>query len=175
MFIPVFLIACGNKQADPEAPVDEPAEVPADEIAPEADPAADAPADGAEAPTDCAEGTAIYQHRSAPLRAPTDDMAWIFTVHDTGYWSVTARAGEQAGCLSADELASFQGSLAEADIAAPELEPGMARCMAMPTSTHTVTVGEKTATWQGPCGSNNPSESLNALIDSVAAVSHGRE
>ena len=178
MFLPVFLIACGNKQADPEVPVEEPADTPAEEAPVDGAPAEGAPAEGAPAEgaaADCAEGAVIYQHSSAPLQGPRDARVWALAVHDTGYWLNTTPEGEKTGCLAADELAGFQTALTEADIAAPPLEPGMARCMAMPHMEQTVTVGEASATWQSPCGMSNPTESLSALISSIDAMSHGRQ
>ncbi|MFT5681677.1 MAG: hypothetical protein ACI8RZ_002583 [Myxococcota bacterium] len=166
MFIPALIIACGGKQTETEAPLTELVAA-----STEAVPAADA----APAAVDCAEGTAIYQQDNTPLRAPDDAaMQWNLTIHDTGYWQNTAPNGEKIGCLSADELSGFEEALAAAQIAAPPLDAGMARCMAMPMSEYTVTVGEQSATWKGPCGMNNPSESLSALMGSIEALSYGR-
>ena len=172
MFIPTFLIACGGKQAEPEVPVDEPAAP--TEMAP-AEVAPDAPAEAAAAPGDCSPGAVLYHQVNDPLRAPGGDMTWSLSVHDTGYWSNTAPSGETTGCLSADELAGLQTDIAAAEIAAPELGPGMARCMAMPTSEFTVSIGEQTATWKGPCGMSNPTASLDALMKSIGAISYARQ
>ena len=102
-------------------------------------------------------------------------MQWRLAVHDSGYWINTSPNGEQTGCVNASDLASLTTSLAAADISAPELEPGMARCMAMPMTQYTITVGEKTASWKGPCGMNNPSASLSALMSMVESVSYKKQ
>ncbi len=167
MLIHALLLACGTKQTETEAPVDEPAVTPAEEV--EVAPADAAPATG------CAEGTIIYQQQNVPLRAPGDAaMQWSLTIHDTGYWSNAAPNGAQTGCLTAEELSGFVADLSAAEIAAPPLEPGMARCMAMPMTEYTVTIGEQSATWRGPCGETNPSESLSALLSSIESLSYGR-
>ncbi len=175
MFIHAINFACGGKQAGPEAPVDEPAETPEETV----EETVAAPADAATASggaEGCAEGAVIYQQLNAPLRAPDDAaMQWTLEIHDTGYWRNTAPNGEQSGCLSEEDLTNLHAALAEAEIAALPLEPGMARCMAMPMTQYTVTVGEQSATWRGPCGDHNPSATLNELIGSIKAMSYGRE
>ncbi|MDG1478164.1 MAG: hypothetical protein P8R54_01170 [Myxococcota bacterium] len=189
MLIYALLIACGTKQAEPETPIDE-ATAPPDDAAEAApgdaaeaapsDAAGAAPSDAAEAaPSDaaaaCPEGSALYEQQNVPLRAPGDAaMQWSLTIHDTGYWSNTAPNGTQTGCLTAEELAGFIDALAAAEIAAPPLQPGMARCMAMPMTEYTVTAGEQSATWKGPCGETNPSASLSALLSSIESLSYGR-
>jgi len=186
MLIYALLIACGTKQAEPETPIDEATAPPDDaaEAAPgdaaEAAPGDAAEADAAEAdPSDaaaaCPEGSALYEQQNVPLRAPGDAaMQWSLTVHDTGYWSNTAPNGTQTGCLTPEELAGFIDELAAAEITAPPLQPGMARCMAMPMTEYTVTVGEQSATWKGPCGETNPSASLSALLGSIKSLSYSR-
>ena len=133
-------------------------------------------AEGTAGAGDCAPGAPIYQQINAPLQAIDDaSMQWQLVVHDSGYWRNASPNGEQTGCLTAAELAALTDSLAAADISAPELEPGMARCMAMPMTQYTITVGEQTASWKGPCGMNNPSESLGALMTQVESVSYKRQ
>ena len=197
MLISALLIACGGKQAEPEAPIDEPAvapaedapaeDAPAEDVPTEGAPAEDAVADGTDASDeepgadaasegDCAAGAVIYSQQNVPLRAPDDAaMRWTLTVHDTGYWNNTAPNGETTGCLSGEELTNIHADMAAADIAAPELAPGMVRCMAMPMTEYTVTIGEQSATWKGPCGMNNPTESLSALMTSIGSLSYNRE
>ena len=162
-----------------EAAADAPAEEAAAD-APAEEAAADAPAEEAAATTaeagDCAPAATIYLQVNAPLRAVDDvAMQWRLAVHDSGYWSNTSPNGEQTGCVTAADLATLTTSLAAADISAPELEPGMARCMAMPMTQYTITVGDQTASWKGPCGMNNPSASLNELIGLVESVSYKKQ
>ena len=76
--------------------------------------------------------------------------------------------------MTAEELSGVVAELSAAEIAAPPLQPGMARCMAMPMTEYTVTVGEQSATWKGPCGETNPSASLTALLSSIESLSYGR-
>ena len=77
--------------------------------------------------------------------------------------------------MTAADLSTLTTSLAAADISAPELDPGMVRCMAMPMTQYTVTVGDQSASWKGPCGMNNPSESLRTLMTMVETVSYKRQ
>ena len=195
MFIFSILTACGGKQTEPESPaVEEPAvEAPAAADAPAegteeaaaeeaaAEGAVDAPAEEAAAATtapsgDCAPSAPVYMQVNAPLQAIDDAaMQWRLVVHDSGYWSNSSPNGENTGCVTAEDLASLTTSLAAADISAPELEPGMVRCMAMPMTQYTITVGEQTASWKGPCGMNNPSESLGKLMTMVESISYKRQ
>jgi len=202
MFIFSILTACGGKQTEPESPaVEEPAveapvaeettEEAAEEVAaaPVADAAADAPAEDAadaaaeeavdapaEAAGGCSPSAPLYMQVNAPLQAIDDAaMQWRLVVHDSGYWSNSSPNGENTGCVTAEDLASLTTSLAAADISAPELEPGMVRCMAMPMTQYTITVGEQTASWKGPCGMNNPSESLGKLMTMVESISYKRQ
>ena len=162
-------IGCNaSKDTKPTAPAD------AEEDVTEEDATADAePEDVVEEKPDAtvasceASETVIYTQTQGPIRAPADNpRTTTLTIYDNGHWTFTDRTG----CLSADELASLTTQLESADIAAPPLEPGMARCMAMPMTKISIEAGGKTATWEQPCGPSNPTDSVEKLMEATSVM-----
>jgi len=113
-----------------------------------------------------ASGDILLTKRTQMLNGNAPET--VLTVHDNGHWSRTGSPKEGSGCLSGDQLGSFKTALDAADIAAPPLAPDMARCMAMPISSITVEAKGSTATWQSPCGGQNPSPTLGETLSQLS-------
>lgn len=161
--LPFFAaFACNPPKEAPAIPPEAPTEAPVD-LTP--DPGKEA-GEKANAGAACPPSeTVLYLQRNASLRGGPDQMGTTLTIYDNGHWA----AKEQSGCLEPEALKTFTDKLAAAEIAAPPLAPGMARCMAMPTQEITVEAKGETATWRAPCGPSNPSDSLRGLINDVTA------
>ncbi|MEL6345565.1 MAG: hypothetical protein AAFV53_20820 [Myxococcota bacterium] len=159
------LIGCnGTKDAPPAAATTDAA---FNDATPDPEPEPQLEEKAASAAADCAASeTVLFTQRQQPIQPNAPGPKPSLTIHDNGHWTTNH---EQSGCLSADQLAAFTEQLASAEISAPPLAPGMARCMAMPIMETTVEANGQTATWRSPCGPNNPSDSLFALMESIAA------
>lgn len=164
-----LLLACGASKETTATPGTPDVGNPPTESAP-TDGAVDEPVADAGAAADCVASELVLMTQTrAPLREgalPTQQLA----VYDNGYWERTGIPDAKSGCLSPPDLADLTAALAQAEIAAPPLGPGMARCMAMPSSEVTFQAGEQSASWQAPCGASNPSDSLGELLNKLVAL-----
>lgn len=157
-----LLLACGASKETPATP-DTPDAASPVETTPNEGAVEEPVADGSAA-ADCAASEVVLMTQThAPLRPgalPTARLA----VYDNGYWERTGIPDAKTGCLSPSDLADLSAALTQAEIVAPPLEPGMARCMALPTSEVTFQAGDQSASWNTPCGKSNPSASLGVLL-----------
>lgn len=168
--IPLMMmtVACGANREAPASP-------PADDNSARTDIAEEPVAEPVAAPTAaCPEGdVVILKQTRAPLRGEGAPVQTL-TVYDNGHWALAGAPAAEVGCLSAEQVSTLQASIASADITAPPLAPGMARCMAMPLASVTVEASGKSATWDSPCGAANPSPSLSELLGQLAALTSGQ-
>ena len=128
--------------------------------------------DAGDAPAaeDCpASDTVLLTQRRTSLRDPAA-AGQLLEIYDNGHWALSGVPDARTGCLSEADLATLQTALDAAEITAPPLEPGMARCMAMPISAITIEAKGESATWNAPCGPSNPSASLDALLSTMGTL-----
>lgn len=157
----LIVAACANKEAPSSsaAPTDAPdasrSEAPAEDVL--------TPKGGECAPSE----TVLVKESRASLSGAMPAMETV--VYDNGHWALSGPSAS-TGCLDDAQLADIKAAVDAAEVAAKPLEPGMARCMAMPIHAITVEAKGETATWKGPCGDHNPTESLSALQQKIAQL-----
>ena len=165
----LLVVACANKEAPSTTPT-EPADATRIEAPdePAEEPAADAgSADAACSPS---EAVLIKESRSA-LSGSMPEMST--TIYDNGHWALSGPSAK-SGCLDEAQLADLKAAVDAAEIVAKPLEPGMARCMAMPIHTVTFEAKGESASWKAPCGESNPTESLGSLQKKIADLTSGQ-